>query len=89
MTFDVKRVSEARYAGRVRETALNQERADDKERLAELEEFVRRHRKAPPREDSVELESPPATPAKSESPSPPAPAPKPAEPKEDHLDITV
>ena len=92
MAFDVKRVTEARYPGRVREAALNQEREDDKERLAELEDFVRRHRKAPPpREDSVELKSP--TPSPGEAP-PPEPPSKPAseKPKADdgkHLDIRI
>ena len=82
---DVKRVGEARYAPRVREAALNEERADDKARLAELEGRVRRQKPRPSREDSVELHSPEpkSAPPKSagDKPSPPADS--------KHLDITI
>ncbi len=82
---DVKRVGESRYTTRVREAALNQERADAAARLAELEDRVRRQKQRPAREDSVELHSPDSKSA------PPKPAEKkpavPADPK--HLDITI
>ena len=88
---NVKRVGETRYPTRVREVALNQERADDRERLAQLEDHVRRQKRQPPR-DSVELKaSPPSRPAGNEAASPEAkpPAKKPAPDEGKHLDITL
>jgi hypothetical protein len=42
MSGDVDGVRASRYTGRVREVALNQEREDDRARLAELEDRLRR-----------------------------------------------
>ena len=48
MTVDMsgayKRVNESHYPGRIRETGLTRERADDQRHLAELEEFVKKHK---------------------------------------------
>ena len=91
MPGDVKRVGETRYTPRVREAALNQERADEQIRLAALEDHVRRQRKHAPK-DTVELKS---SPEKDASGPPTAPAKNPAEKKPaekkagEHLDITV
>ena len=38
------RVNESHYPGRIRETSLGEERADDQRHLAELEEFVKKHK---------------------------------------------
>ncbi len=87
---DLKRVGETRYPTRVRETALNQERADDQIRLAALEDHVRRQKKHAPK-DRVEVKSAPPVnaPASTETDQKPA-RKRPAAPKAgEHLDITV
>jgi hypothetical protein len=89
---DYKRVDETRYPGRVREAALNEEHADDKKRLAELEDFVRTHRKQSRRQqDSLDLHHrKEGGPARKGSLQKPAgkPAPKSGE-RTPHLDITI
>jgi len=44
MSDAYKRINESHYPGRIRETSLSQERADEKRHLAELEEFVKKHK---------------------------------------------
>ena len=82
---EVKGVGETRYPSRVREVALNRERADDQSRLADLEEHVR-HQRREPRRDSVEVHS-----DKAGTPPPPKPAPRRKAPAAggEHLDITI
>lgn len=51
-----KRVTESRYAGRIRETSLDREHAGRQRHLAELEELIRRQKsRSAAREDTVEL----------------------------------
>ena len=91
MPGDVKRVGETRYTPRVREAALNQERADEKIRLAALEDHVRRQRRRAPK-DTLDLKSRPEEgPSAPPTPSEKEPAEeKPAERKSgERLDITV
>ena len=51
-----KRVTESRYAGRIRETSLDREHAGRQRHLAELEELIRKRKsRSGAREDRVEL----------------------------------
>jgi len=90
------RVNESHYPGRIRETNLSEERADDQRHLAELEEFVRKHRKdRGGQKDTVDLheEENEETPADKEPVGEPPPAEDvPQEADEDappHLDVTI
>ena len=89
------RVNESHYPGRIRETNLSEERADDQRHLAELEEFVKKHRDdAGGQKDPGELDedknetSPEKDPEDEQAPEqdPPQQADEAAPP---HLDVTI
>ena len=90
---DYKKVAETRYPGRVREAALNEERADDQKRLAEMEDFVRTHRKKSRRQqDPVDLERREEPAPGKETPSGKKPAEEPPAKRggpPPHLDVTI
>jgi len=58
MTVDMsgayKRVNESHYPGRIRETNLSRERADDQRHLAEFEEFVKKEHREKGEHDEPE-----------------------------------
>ncbi len=88
------RVNESHYPGRIRETSLGEERTDDQRHLAELEEFVKKHKdKSARQQDTVELhdqkeKEPQENPTSEEHQSPEAPQ-KESEDGQSHLDITI